>query len=295
MGLASFKQNFQDWATQQWVITFGKKINTEEFKWLLGPFGNVDGIGEKFIKQLAEKENLNIDSESKNRGLINSIEQLELTKDDLNKLSTEVINFYEQTSNYGFDLKVKWNPIFKIFGYLLKLIFSNRIEQLNVPTTNNSLGQKMRSSIIKLNDTKDNSNKRTIWLRTFKETNKVVYSGVYETCKIPNGTVCIKAIFPLPNGNATVILEPKVTENGALILTSNGREIGDSGFYFLLRDRNNKIWTKYIKSFKDCLKVNIKNEKIKAIQTMTFYGFRVLKFEYDIKKLHTTRCIKHSE
>ena len=87
MGLASFKQNFQDWATQQWVITFGKKINTEEFKWLLGPFGNVEGIGEKFIKQLAEKENLSIDSESKNRGLINSIEQLELTKDDLKKLS----------------------------------------------------------------------------------------------------------------------------------------------------------------------------------------------------------------
>lgn len=284
----SFKQKFQDWVTQQWIILFGKKIDPQEFKWLLGPFGNVDGIGEKFIKQLVEKENLIVDSDSKNKGLLNSIHQLELSKKELNSLSKEVIEFYEQTSNYSFDLKVKWNPVFKLFGYLLKLIFSNRIEQLNVPIKNNIEGQNMQSNIIKLNDKATNKPKRTIWLRTFKKTNQVVYSGVYETCKIPNGIVCIKAIFPLPNGSATVILEPKVAENGALILNSNGSKIGDSGFYFILNDKNDNIWIKHIKSFKDSLTVNCENESLKAIQTMTFYGIKVLKFEYTIKKQHAT-------
>ena len=293
MELASFKQNFQDWVTQQWVIAFGKKIDPQEFKWLLGPFGNVNGIGEKFIKQLAKNKNLDIDSDSKNRGLLNSINQLGLSQNDLKKLSKEVVEFYEQTCNYSFDLKVKWNPVFKIFGYLLKLIFSNRIEQLNVPMKNNKEGQKMQSNVIKLNDKLTNTNKRTIWLRTFKGTNQVVYSGVYETCKIPNGTLCLKAIFPLPNGNATVILKPKVAENGALILNSNGSKIGDSGFYFLLKDENENIWTKHIKSFKDCLIINCENGKIKAIQTMIFYGLKVLEFEYEIKKLHTKMAISN--
>lgn len=284
MELASFKQHFQDWITQQWVIIFGKKIEAKKFTWLLGPFGNVDGIGEKFVQQLAEKENLDIDSYSQNRGLLNSIDQLELPKKDLEKLPKEVVTFYEKTSHFSFDLKVNWNPFFKPFGYLLKLFFSNRIEQLNIPLKNNNEGQKMQSNIIKLNCKSSNQNKRIIWLRTFKETNQVVYSGVYETCKIPNGTACIKAIFPLPNGSATVILRPEVSENGSLILNSNGSKIGDSGFYFLLKDKNKNIWAKHIKSFKDCLVVNCNNGKINAIQTMTFYGLKVLEFEYDIKR-----------
>tara|TARA_R110002049_G_scaffold118436_2_gene272369 strand:- start:788 stop:1261 length:474 start_codon:yes stop_codon:yes gene_type:complete len=150
---------------------------------------------------------------------------------------------------------------------------------------NNSKNAKgMNSDIIQLIDKKTKKVKRTIWLRTFKETKQVVYSGVYETCTIPNGTTCIKAMFPLPNGNATVILQPSVGNNGELILKSAGRKIGDSGFYFLLKDKNGILWTNYIKSFKDNLTVSFNDGKIKANQKLTFYGLKVLNFEYEIKK-----------
>ena len=52
MGIAPLKQNFQDWITQQWVILFGKKIIPNENQWLLGPFGETNGIGLKFISRL---------------------------------------------------------------------------------------------------------------------------------------------------------------------------------------------------------------------------------------------------
>jgi len=132
MGIAILKQDFQDWITQQWVIFFGKKINNSS-KWLLGPFGRTNGIGSQFIAQLAKEEDLIIDNHKKNRGLIQSIKQLNLSKEDSKKLSKNVIDFYENTSNYDFDLKVDWNPVFKVFGKLLQKLFSNRIEQLNVP------------------------------------------------------------------------------------------------------------------------------------------------------------------
>jgi len=284
MGTASFKQNFQDWITQQWVILFGKKINTKDYKWLIGPFGKTNGIGEKFISQLAETESLLIDINSKSKGLLQSISQLNLTEQETNKLSKEVIDFYENTGNYNFDLTVKWNPLFKVFGFLLKVIFSNRIQQLNIPMNNSEDSNGLKSEIIKLIDENTKEIKHTFWLRTFIKSKQVVYSGVYGCCTIPSGKTCLKAVFPLPNGNATVVLNPSVGKNGELILTSSGRKIGDSGFYFLLKDAKGELWTKFIKSFKDELVVSATNDIISAKQTLTFWNLRVLQFNYDIKK-----------
>lgn len=284
MGIAYRKQSLQDWITQQWVIFFGEKIDKTEHHWLLGPFGCTNGIGLKFIKQLAEKEHLIIGNKKNNKGLIASIDQLNLSSNELNALSQDVIDFYQNTSNYELRLKAKWNPLFKGFGILVSTIFSKRIEQLNVPMKNVEDSSGLTSEIIQLFDPKTNEVRRTVWLRTFKSTGQIVYSGVYETCTIPSGKTCIKAIFPLPNGNATVILTPRIGKNGELILDSAGQKIGDSGFYFLLKDTEEQLWTKFIKSFKDKLVVKSFNNRITATQTLTLWSLKVLKFEYEIKK-----------
>lgn len=286
MGKAITKQSFQDWMTQQWVILFGRKIDKLEHKWLLGPFGELNGIGVKFIKQLADKENLVIDNQQNGKGLIQSINQLNLSEKELEVLSQNVIDFYQNTSDYKLKLKVKWNPLFKIFGVLLRVLFSKRIQQLNVPIKSIENAETLTSEIIHLKDKKTNEVKRTIWLREFQSTGQVVYSGVYETCVIPSGKTCIKAIFPLPNGSATVILTPKVGKNGELILESAGNRMGDSGFYFLLKDSKGQLWSKYIKTFKDTLVIRSEDGLITATQTLTLWNLRVLKFEYTIKK-HT--------
>lgn len=285
MGIASLKQTPQDWITQQWVILFGKKIILTQDEWLIGPFGNTDGIGQKFIEQLATKENLEIDKSGDKRGLLQSIDQLNLPQQDVAILSKQVIDFYENTGGYEFDLKVIWNPFFRIFDGLLKVFFSNRIQQLNLPTENTANSETLNSEIICLVDKNTKQLQRTIWLRTFRMSEQVVYSGVYETCTIPSGKTCIKAIFPLPNGNATVILKPTVGNNGELILESSGEKMGDSGFYFLLKDSKGVLWTKYIRSFRDTLVVRSENGIIKAEQTLTLGKLRVLTFEYNIKKI----------
>ncbi|KAA2218763.1 hypothetical protein [Maribacter flavus] len=285
MGVARKNQSVQDWITQQWVILFGQKIDKSRFEWLFGPFGGINGIGLKYIKELAHNENLLIDNQRKDKGLLDSIMDLGLSENDMKKLSPDVIDFYENTSNYDLVLKAKWNPLFKAFGILVKIIFSKRIEQLNVPIKNLEGSMGLTSEIIKLVDSQTNKVKRTVWLRTFKSTGEVVYSGVYGTCVLPNGPTCIKAVFPLPNGNATVILAPTVGENGELILDSSGKKIGDSGFYFLLMDSKSEIWTKFIRSFKDTLVVGSENGRITATQTLTLWNLKVLRFVYGIRKV----------
>ncbi|MCC2589635.1 hypothetical protein [Chryseobacterium sp. MFBS3-17] len=284
MNLADTMQKFQDWFTQQWVIICGRKINPSENTWLFGTFGEVNGIGEKFIHQLAEKEDLTIIRKSNSKGLLDSISSLNLSENEIKKLPKNVIDFYEKTSEYKLQLNVKWNPIFKIFGYVVNRLFSQRINQLNIPINNIQSSENLISEIIELVAKNTNEVKYTIWLRKFQSTGKVIYSGIYTTCLLPSGITCVKAIFPLPKGNATVILKPSVGEKNELILDSSGNKFGDAGFYFLLNDSKGNCWSKYIKSFTDKLIVSDENEKLKAKQTLKLWRLKVARFEYEMKK-----------
>jgi hypothetical protein len=287
LSLAHPLQKFQDWFTQQWVILRGRKIDPMDFQWLVGPFGNVNGIGEKFITELAAKENLIVEREAKSHGLISSIETLSLSSAELTRLSTDVISFYEKTANYKLIFSVKWNPFFKVFGLIVNTMFSNRINQLNIPTSNIPENESLTSEIILLKDAASDTIKYRIWLRTFKLTGKVVYSGIYGTCTLPSGITCIKAIFPLPNGNATVIMSPSVGSNGELVLDSSGKKLGDAGFYFLVNDSKGKCWAQFIRSFRDRLVVTSTGDAISAEQTLTLWHRRVLKLNYTINSITT--------
>ncbi|MGL4630919.1 MAG: hypothetical protein ACRCVT_06900 [Leadbetterella sp.] len=283
MGFAITRQNFQDWFTQQWVILWGKKIEPEKYQWLIGPFGNVGGIGKDFIYQLAELEGLDVKTDTNPKGLISSINQLDLSQTERARLSVKVVDFYERTNQYDFFFSVSWNPIFKFFGKLVNTLFSARINQLNIPLRNTGSTTLIKSEIISLFDPKTHSVKYTFWHRTDEVNNKVIYSGIYGICQLPNGKSCIRAIFPLPNGNATIILSPSVGSHGELILDSSGKKIGDSGFYFLLSDTKGRIWTQFLRTFRDRLIVSEDKTGLKAIQTLTLWNIKVLTFTYKIR------------
>src|SRR5690606_31102553 len=123
-----------------------------------------------------------------------------------------------------------------------------------------------------------------IWFRTIQATGQVIYSGVYGTCQLPSGTSCVKAVFPLPKGNATVIMSPSIGKSGELVLDSSGNNFGDAGFYFLLNDSKGNYWSKYVRSFRDKLTVGIENDQIVAEQTLTLWHKRVLQLHYKIKR-----------
>lgn len=72
MNWAISMQAFQDWFSKQWIIIWGRKITSSDYRWLFGPFGEVDGIGEKFIHQMAEREDLIIIRNTNSKGLLNS-------------------------------------------------------------------------------------------------------------------------------------------------------------------------------------------------------------------------------
>lgn len=277
-------QKVQDWLTQQWVIFRGRKINPTEFPWLIGPFGNLSFIGENFVNEFAAREKLTIHRDAQAGGLIPSISSLNLSETERSKLSSQVIHFYENTARYDLCFSVKWNPLFKIFGVLISRLFSNRLGQLNIPTENSKSFHALKSELITLADPANNEVKYTFWLRSVKSSGQPLYSGVYGIGTLPSGKTCIKAVFPLPNGNATVIMTPNVDANGELILESSGKKFGDAGFYFLLKDSRGAYWTQYIKSFRDRLIISSINGSLSAEQVLTLWHKEILRFKYKIEE-----------
>lgn len=284
MKLASPKQNFQDWFTQQWAIFWGRRIKPIDVPWLMGPFGNLGAQADDFIQKIAKDEGLEIERNTSSKGLLPSMKDLNLSKEEFERLFKNVADFYENTSGYELNFSVKWNPFFKFFGKLINYLFSNRINQLNIPTKNFESSNQINSEIIRLVNPESKEVKYTVWYRTFTSTGQVLYSGVYSTCELPSGKTCIKAVFPLPNGNATVIMTPHVGTNGELCLDASGKKFGDAGFYFLLNDTKGRFWSQYIRSFRDVLVVECIDEKINATQKLTLWNLRVLEFKYEIKR-----------
>lgn len=280
-------QNFQDWFTQQWVIIWGKKIKPESHQWLTGPYGKVGGIGTDIMDQLIKKEQLVLGQNTIAQGLIPSFEKLSSTKKERERLQPEVIDFYENTSNYHLKVSLKWNPFFRIFGRWVNLLFSNRINQLYIPVKDIKEDESICSEIITLCEPTSGKIKYTIWLRTLSSTGRIIYSGIYDICQIPSGEKCVKAIFPLPNGNATVIMRPIIDKKGGLILESSGKKFGDAGFYFLLHDSKENHYAQYLRSFRDKLHIRFENGNLIAEQVLTLWHLKVLHFKYHIHKKTT--------
>lgn len=284
MSYASPLQNFQDWFTQQWAILWGEKFEPSENEWIKGPYGNLNGIGEEFIEQLAQQENLEILRNQSDLGILNSFSELDLEPKDIERIHPEIIHFYENTDHYQLYFEIKWYHIFKPFGFLVNRLFSKRINQLFLPHQNSKKAELISSEIIPLMNPETKEILYKFWIRKIESTQQIIYSGIYSTCQLPSGKKAVKAIFPLPNGNATVLLKPFVDEKGNFHLISEGKKRGDAGFYFLLKDAKGNNWAQYIKSFRDTLSIQVENQEMKAFQNLSLWKIPVLKIHYLISK-----------
>ena len=54
-------QRFQDWLSQRWVMWRGRRVTPDEIAWLLGPYGDVDVIADRYVERLAQDESLTVE------------------------------------------------------------------------------------------------------------------------------------------------------------------------------------------------------------------------------------------
>lgn len=273
-----------DWLTQAWVKITGQKIDPADADWLPGPYGDTRMIKDRFIKELAASEGLEISKNHPDYGLLSTVKSLGLSEQETTKLNPRIIDFYEKTARYNFEVWSQWRWFFYPFGWLVNRLFSKRLQQLNLPLSPLDASLGIKSEILKLNNPRTAHTDYTIWYRTLKSSQDVIYAGIYTTCYLPKiDQQCLKVIFPLPNGNATVIMSINVLPDGSLDLRSDGNAFGEPGFYFLLTDGDGNYWSRYVKTFHENIHVYEDNEGVlRTDHNLCLWGMQFLKLHYRI-------------
>ncbi len=233
-----------DWVTQQWVKATGRRVSLDDVPWLNGPIAGVGGVGAAFFNNLAEREGLVADRTTPGRGLLRFSDLAGPTFDQ-SAVNPIVRNFYERTSEYEMESWSEWCGALRPFGWALARLFSRRLQQLNVPLAPLDTSEGTSSEVVQLRDPKSGRVVHTAWIRELRRTRSILYAGTYSTVTVPGHVnPCVKVVFPLPNGNAIVILKPEVDASGALTVTSSGERFGDPGFYFTVHAPTGAVWAR---------------------------------------------------
>ena len=273
-----------DWVTQKWVRLSGRIVNLKEEAWLQGHIGETAQIGEFYFEKLSQSLRLKLNVNPEGAGLVEDFSVLQSTTFSPAKIHPKIRDFYEHTTKYNLDVWSQWSGIFKPFGWLIATIFSRRLQQLNMPISPLETSRGITSDIIQLADESDII-VGTGWLRKLVATSSVIYAGVYSTCKPSKFPArCMKVVFPLPNGNATVIMKPQQHPDGSLTLISSGNGFGEPGFYFIVQKDGGEAWVKYLHAMKESIHVYVdETEELRANHVLKLWGATFLKLHYRMR------------
>lgn len=256
----------------------GKLIDLDKEDWLDGPTGNTSEIGESYFQDYRTP------TDRTDIGLVNDFDILQNNSFDPKTIAPEIVDFYENTNHYELDVWSQWSGVFKPFGWLLNAIFSRRLQQMNMPISALDTSKGMTSEVVILTGS-DGKSLGTGWLRKLIATGEIIYVGVYSHCKPPKyDGECVKVIFPLPNGSATVVMKPDARPDGSLMLASIGERFGDAGFYLIVRKDESLAWVKYLKALKETIHVYVDRGELRADHVLKLYGATFLRLHYRMRR-----------
>ena len=269
------------WIIYRLIAIFGRTHRRSDVDWLLGPMGG-PVIGDATYQEVAESEGLTIERDSEAGGLVPSFDQLAGEGFETAKIHASIREFYEHTGAFAMDV---WSRAYFPANLALALLvttISRQVNQLNFPLSPLETALGMSSEIISMR-TPDGVVKYTGWFRTLAaDKTRVLYTGFYMTKSVPGERApCVKVVFPMPNGNATVVLRPTVGDDGSLILDSSGGKFTGAGFYRVQARGADRVRIWHIKSLKEHFRVYVDEAgKVRCDHSVKFLGLPVLKLHY---------------
>ena len=217
--------------------------------------------------------------------MVQDFRDLEGGRCELGSVSSAVKHFYEQTSDYELDAWSEWCGLFRPFGRALALFFGRRLQQLNVPLSSLDTSHGITSEVIHLRDPQSGRILQTGWTRRLLGPNNVLYVGSYSTCRVPGyPDPCVKVVFPLPNGNAIVIMRPEAHSDGSFSVTKSGRRFGDPGFYFVVHGKDGYVRARYLRTLQETIRVySAEREMVRADHVLQIWGVQFLRLHYRLR------------
>jgi len=283
MWLDDVRGHLVDWSTQRWVQLTGRRVSLVDHPWLDGPAGKPAGIGAKFFETYAAERGLRL-VHGQTCGLVRDFQCLAGPECNPRAVAQAVVDFYERTSDYELDAWSHWCGAFRPFGWALAVLFSRRLQQLNVPLTGLDTSRGMTSEVASVVDSATNEAVFTTWVRQLLGTGNVIYAGAYSTCEVPHyAGRCVRVVFPIPNGNAIVLMRPVAAADGSLSLVSAGDGFGSPGFYFTVRCGDGVVWARHLRSLRETIRVYSIAGEVRADHVLSLWGATFLRLHYRLR------------
>lgn len=169
-------------------------------------------------------------------------------------------------------------------GRALARLFSRRLQQLNVPLSSLDTSRGLTSAVLQLVDPATGAVRHTAWLRELAGSGDVLYAATYSVCRVPGyAGACVKVVFPLPNGNAVVLMRPTPTGDGSLAIVSSGARFGDPGFYFTVVGPD-RAWARYVRTMRETIRVYPDGALVRADHTLTIWRTTFLRLHYRLRR-----------
>ena len=275
---------FADWLTQRWVQVTGRRLELATAAWLDGPVGDSRRIGPDSLETFASGAGL-CARPAAGAGLMPDFAALAGPGFDPAAVHPRVREFYERTSDFSLDVWSEWHGAFRPFGALLARLFSRRLQQLNVPLAPLQTARGLTNAVTPFEDPRTGERRFTGWVRRNRGTGDVVYVGAYSLAHLPGEAgPCVRVVFPLPNGNASVFMRPSAAPDGSLVLESRGRGFGDAGFYFVVRDGASHAWVRLVRSFHERIRVFVEPPgELRTDHAFVLFGATFLRLHYHLR------------
>lgn len=277
-------RRFVAWLGERFVYAliraFGRVVRDADAPWLAGPVGS-DFIGDRPYEEWAARTGATVERRATDGGLLADFDVLGSDRFDPARVDARVRHFYEHSAAYRLDMWARsWFPA-NVALWLLVTTISRKVDQLNFPLDLLETAGGLDSEVILLRDP-DGRVRSTGWYRRSRATGRAVYSGFYLTAPVPaTGRTCVKVVFPMPNGNATVLLEPRNGPHGELELSSAGGGFGDAGFYRLQRidGARSRVWR--VRTLREHFRVWVDADgTLRCDHRVRFLGLPVLHLHY---------------
>ncbi len=262
-----------------WLWLVARRERLARVPWLDGPIGPEGHIGVALYDHLARAHGLTLGLTADD-GLLPDFSSLRGPGFDPDRVHPEIRRFYEHTARFRVDAWAAAAFPMRLFLWLLVRTVSRSVDQLNFPVSPLEVSRGMESHIIAMDD---GGGRRvyTGWLRRLAESGRVLYAGFYTTGRVPNHDgACVKVVFPMPGGNATVLLRPEHGDDGSFQLVSQGRRFGDPGFYRLQR-RGDRLTVRYLRTLRERFRLFVDQDGVlRCDHTVRFLGLPVLTLHY---------------
>ena len=268
------------WFIYGLIWLFGRRRDPATINWLIGPLGGAY-IGDRAYEETARAEGLTLIRDAQESGLIPDFAALASSSFDPARVHPSIRDFYERTHAYRLDTWATTYFPARLALWALVSTISRKVAQLNFPLDGLETAHGMTSEIILLKSA-DGRIRYTGWFRKLRKDSRVIYTGFYMTEQPPHAGPCVKVVFPMPNGNATVLLRPANDDGSGMTLQSIGTQFGDAGFYRVQRSGTAlRVWR--IQSLHETFRLYVDSEEeARCEHDVRFLGIRVLTLHYRI-------------